>query len=589
MGKILKEKAKRSLPVFVIICLVNLFFAGFTFNLNFDLVSLNKNGNFIDFGLDAKADQASTTVTVMNAPPWFTSGPTENPTSTSTTPVNVGASIGFEGTATDGEGDDYWLIICTTTAATSTIANMQPTCVGGNYLCRSSAASSTVQASCTYNNVKNIASETQAWYAFVCDEHLGDPRCSVVGSQGSGNGGSPFYVNHAPTLVNAYTSVDNQAPGGTFTIFAESTDTDVTGGADSIEMYACTTNSWTLASGCASTTLCTGSSTAPDVSCNYTDTAPTKDRAYNYWVFIKDWHELTGSGNGDTSTYTITNVAPSISNVALNGGQNINLNIKNAPGVDVRASSTSVTDNNGCSDLVSATSTIYLGAVSGGPNCTANDNNCYRTAAAYCFFSGCTGDPDVDATATFVCSTTMAFHTIPTDGDSAASTTSWYARITAWDEATFGSGSYTTLNGVEVISTAALEVTQTMIDYGIIQAGMDTGTRNSTTTIVNYGNTPIDTDVSGTDMLRQGVGPQLVGIERQEWSLGNFAYGAGTDMSSTTPATADVVVGRPTSAVNVDDDIYWGISLPLGIPSDDYEGENTFTVVEDDNGNWNYP
>jgi hypothetical protein len=589
MGKILKEKAKRSLPVFVIICLVNLFFVGFSFNLNFDLVGLNQNKNFIDFSLDAKADQASTTVTVMNAPPWITAGPAENPSSTSTTPVNVGGSIGFQVTATDGEDDSYWLIVCTTTAATSTIATPQPTCVGGNYLCLSPISSSTVQASCTYNNVKNEPSETRSWYAFVCDNHAGDPRCSVVGAQGAGDSGSPYYLNHPPSLVNAYTSVDNQPPGGVFTIYAEATDTDTTGGADEIEMYACATNSWTLASGCASTTLCTASSTAPDVSCQYTDTAPTKDMAYNYWVFIKDWHELTGTSNGDTSTYTITNVAPTISNVTLNGGQNIGLNIKNAPGVDILASSTSVTDNNGCSDLVSATSTIYLGTVAGGANCAANDNNCYKTAAAYCFFSGCTGDPDVDATATLVCSTTMAFHAIPTDADSAAAITSWFVRITAWDEAAFGSGSYTTVDGVEVISTAALEVNQNLIDYGIIQAGMDTGTRNSTTTIVNYGNTPIDTDVSGTDMLRQGIGPELVGIERQEWSLSNFAYGVGTDTSSTTPATADVVIGRPISATDVVDDIYWGIWLPLGIPSDDYEGENTFTVVEDLDGNWSYP
>jgi hypothetical protein len=587
MGKIIKEKAKKSLPLILMICLMNLFFMGFSFNLNFDLVGLNEKTGLFDFSREAKADQASTTVTVMNAPPWFTVAPEENPSSTSTSPVNIGASIGFQGTGTDGEGDDYWFIVCTTTEATSTVVAPAPTCVAGNYLCRSAKASSTVQATCTYNNVKNVAPETQAWYAFVCDDHAGDPRCSVVGAQGSGNSGSPFYVNHPPSLTNAYTSVDNQAPGGTFTIYAESVDNDTTGGTDEIEMYACSTNAWTLSSGCTATTLCTGSSTSPDVSCNYTDTAPTQDQAYNYWVFIKDWHELTGTGNGDSSTYTITNVAPTVANVSLNRGQNINLNIKNAPGVDVLATSTSITDNNGCQDVVSATSTIYLGTVAGGANCTANDNNCYKTAAAYCFLSGCDAGPDSDATVSFICSTTMAFHAVPTDVGSGAAATSWYARITAWDESSFGSGSYTTLNGVEVVSTAALEVTQLSIDYGIIQAGMDSGTDNSTTTIVNYGNTPIDTAISGMDMLMNGVGPQLIGIERQEWNLANFAYGAGTDTSSTTPATADTVIDRPTNATDVTDDVYWGIGLPSSIPSADYEGYNIFTVVEDPDGNWN--
>jgi hypothetical protein len=586
MGKIIKEKARKSLPVFIILCLVNLFFAGFSFNLNLDFANIHKEG-LINMAMEAQADNASTTVNVQNAPPWFTTAPAENPSSTSTNPVNVGGSIGFEGTASDGEGDAYWLIICTTTEATSTIGNMVPTCVGGSPLCLSASTTSDTQATCTHTNVKNIVGETQVWYAFICDEHTGDPRCSVVGAQGSGNSGSPFYVNHSPTLVNAYTSVDNQPPGGTFTIFAESTDTDVTGGADSIEMYACSTNSWTLASGCASTTLCTGSSTAPDVSCNYTDTAPTRDQAYNYWVFIKDWHELTGLANGDTSTYNITNVAPTISNVTLNQGQNISLNIKNAPTVDVFASSTSVTDNNGCIDIVSATSTVYLGTVAGGANCTANNNNCYKTATTYCFLSGCTGDPDSDATMTVVCSTSLAFHAVPTDAQAGSAATSWFARLTAWDEIAFGSGSYTTVDGVEVVSTAALDVTESNINYGIIQAGMDSGTSNGTTTIVNFGNTPIDTDVTGTDMLRSGVGPQLIGIERQQHSLSNFAWGAGTQTSSTTPSTVDVVVDRPTSATDVTDQIYWGIGLPLGIPSAQYEGENTFTVVEDLNGNWN--
>lgn len=586
MGKILKEKARRSLPVFVILCLVNLFFAGFSFNLNFDFANIHKDG-LVNLAQEAQADFASTTVNVQNAPPWFTVAPAENPASTSTTPVNVGGSISFTGTATDGEDDDYWMIICTTTSATSTGPSMAPTCVNGTTLCVSAAASSTAQASCTYSNVANIVSETRSWRAFVCDQHLGDPRCSLVGAQGSGNSGSPFYINHPPTVTDSYTSVNNQNPGGTFTFYVQSTDTDSMGGTDEIEMYACTTNSWTLVSGCASTTLCTGSSTAPDVTCNYTDTAPTKDRLYNYWVFIKDWHDLTGNGNGSSTTYTVANVAPTVSNVSLNGGQNINLNIKNAPGVDIRASSTSVTDNNGCSDLVSATSTIYLGTVANGANCTGNNNNCYKTTSAFCFYSGCTGDPDVDATATFVCSTTMEFYAVPTDAGSGSAATSWFSSITAWDEASFGSGSYTTLNGVEVVSTAALNVNESLINYGVIQAGMDSGTSNGTTTIVNFGNTPIDTDVSGTDMLRSGVGPQLVGIERQEQSLVNFAWGTGTDMSSTTPTTVDVVVDRPTSAVDVTDQIYWGIGLPLGIPSAQYEGENTFTVVEDPDGNWN--
>lgn len=586
MGKIIEKKVRKSLPVLVMICLVSLAVGGFSFNLNFDWLKINQKGFLSVEPQAAKADTATTTVSVKNAPPMFTVGPTENPTSTSTSPVNVGASIGFQGTGNDGESNDYWLLVCSGNRATSTIGN-PPTCVASTQFCISNKASSSVSTSCTYSSVTDPGSETQAWYAFVCDDNAGDPSCSAA-SQGTGNGGSPFYVNHGPRISRVYTSVDNQDPGGTFTIFASSTDSDVMGGVDDLEMYACSTNSWTVLGGCGATTLCMGTSTTPDVSCNYIDTAPTPHGAYSYYVFLKDWHNLASThGNGTSSSYTVNNVAPAVSNVSLNRGQNISLNIKGAADIIVRASSTSVTDNNGCTDLVSATSTIYLGTVAGGADCTANNNNCYRSTSAFCSLRDCSGSDD--ATATYVCSTTMAFYTIPTDADSAASTTSWYARITASDATLSGSGSYTTLNGVEVVSTAALAVNENNIAYGTVQAGGNTGSVNATTTIVNYGNTPIRTDVTGDDMLRNGVGPAFIGIENQQHSLVPFAYGAGTNTSSTTADTVATDIGRPTSATDVSDQILWGIAVPFATPSDLFRGTNTFTVVEYKYGTWNYP
>lgn len=590
MGKILRKKMKYSLPIIVIFCLINVFVLGFSFNLNFNFAKTD-NDSFVRMAIGAQADTATTTVTVKNAPPAFTVSPVEVPVSSSTSPVNVGANIGFQGTGTDGEGDDYWFMICSTNVATSTQPGGLPTCNAVQF-CLSDKASSTVSASCTYSNVTDPGSEMQSWYAFVCDDHYGDPRCSAA-SQGSGDSGSPFYVNHAPRVTRLFTSVDNRDPGVLFTFTASTTDSDVQGGGDHMNFYVCaTTTGWTT-SGCADgQTLCVGSSTVPTTaSCTYATGIPKMHGSYTYYGFIKDWHGLPAlaADNGTSSTYNVNNVAPAVSNVTLNQGNNITLNIKNAPDVDVLASSTSVTDNNGCTDLSSATSTIYLEAVSGGSNCASNGNNCYNTAAAYCWITGCSGPSS--ATAAVTCSTSMAFYAMPTDASSIASTSSWYAKIKVTDALGLnGSGSYTTLDGVEVVSSAALEVTELSIPYGTVQAGTNMGANNVQTTIVNFGNTPIDTAVSGYDMLKNSVGPELIGIENQKHLVSAFDYNTqGTVTSSTTPDTVDTNIPRPNSLADVSNPIYWGIAVPFGIPSANFFGYNLFTVVLDENSNWQYP
>jgi hypothetical protein len=583
MGKFLHKKIKHTVPIIVIFCLLNVIVLGFSFNLNLNFAKPAQRG-FVNLATDAQASTATTSVVVKNAPPSFTAGPAENPTSTSTTPINVGGSIGFTGTATDFEGDSYWMIVCTTTKATSSGQGIAPVCVGGNSLCVSNKASSTGAVSCTYNNVKDPGSETQPWYAFVCDDHYGNPQCSHS-SQGSGVSGSPFYVNHAPKVLHLYTSIDNKNPGQAVTITASTSDSDVTRGGDHQNLYICSTPSWTVSGGCTATTLCHGSSSVPtSVSCVSTTTIPQMWGPYTYYGFVNDQFHLAAShGNATSSTYTVNNVAPVVSNVTLNHGTNIFLNISGAPQVVVVASSSSVTDNNGCVDLASATSTIYIGTATGGNNCAANNNYCYQIGTGNCHISKC-----VSATASVTCTTSLAFYAMPTDASSIASTTSWFAAIKASDGPGLkGLGIYNTVNGVEVVSSAALNVEQSAIAYGQVQAGTNTGSQNASTTVDNFGNTPIDSAVSGTDMLKNKVGPQIIKVSNQQHSKNNFTYSAG-NTSSTTPDTVTIGISRPNSGAVLNSNIYWGIQVPLGTPSATFYGVNTFTVVLNKYDNWQY-
>lgn len=590
MSKIIKKKFINSLPVLLILSLLGMSAAGLIFNFN---IEINKIGDKIGLSfevpeVEANADVATTTVTVKNAAPYFTSDPQENPASASTTPTNVGDSLNFIATADDQEENNYYLIVCDQDGVTPGALGVAPTCTNKTF-CVSGATAPTAQASCYYNVESSIVAETQNWVAYVCDDHsaAGEAACTANSNDGAfhGEAGSPFYVNHAAIFSLVTTTVNNQLPGDDLTFLASTTDTDVLGGADVLSLYVCDTNVWATSTGCGGNELCTGTSTSPDVSCSYTVPIPTADGIANtYYAFVKDWHNMPASGNSKSSTWTAANATPSVSSVLLNNGNPITLNIKGNT-TTVYASSTAVTDNNGCADISSSTGTIYWSSATGGANCAADDNDCYPIPVA-CAISGCTGGVDIDVNVQ--CTTDLEYYAIPTNGDGTDNNpnwaTDWLASIRAFDEAV----SYaSTSPGVDVVATAAIEVNEVEIAYGSLIAGQNTGTDNATTTIVNAGNSPLDTELIGDDMMRNGTGPEFIPASRQEFDLANFSWGGGTPIASSSNTTVDITAPRPTSATDVEDDIYWGIGVPI-IFSGDYSGLNTFSALLDSTagGEW---
>lgn len=580
MPKIIKKKFINSLPIFLILSLLGLSVSALVFNFNIEIDRIgDKLGLSISVPeVEAQSyDVATTTVTVKNAAPVFTVNPAEDPSSASTTPVNVGSTIDFVATASDAEGNDYYLLVCNQDGATPGEDGAAPSCTN-TQLCVSGVTTEQTQASCTHT-VASLAPETQSWVAYVCDNHSTEAACVENSHSGSGDSGSPFYRNHAPVLASVSTTVNNQEPGEDFSFEALVTDSDVEGGADVLELHICSTNVWNSSGGCDADTLCTATSTSPNVSCTWTSTIPLNDTSYSYYAFVKDWHEMVASGNSKTSTYTVANAAPSISSILINNGSPITLNIKGAPNVTVYASSTTITDNNGCQDIVSATATIYWSDATGGANCTADDNDCYKIASGACTIdaSTCTGPDDVDVA--IQCSANLAYHAVPTViGDSNPhGGTSWIASIRAFDEAL----SYATSSpGVNLNVSTAIEVNEVEITYGSLIAGTDTGADNATTTIVNAGNSPLDTLLLGDDMLKDGLGPEYIPASNQEFSLSNFTYGSGgIAIASSSDTLADITAPRPTGTT-VADSIYWGIGVPI-ILSGDYTGLNTFTAALD--------
>ncbi|MBI5421658.1 hypothetical protein HZA44_00805 [Candidatus Peregrinibacteria bacterium] len=135
-----------------------------------------------------------TSSSIQNQAPAFTAGPSDGGSSVAT-PTTAGNNVTFTATATDANGEQYYLAICKTNAIGAG-DNVAPTCPGGSWAI-STATNTGVGASVTYLTSTPDAT-ANVWYAFVCDKVVGGGSCSST-SQGSGDVGSPFVVNHIPT------------------------------------------------------------------------------------------------------------------------------------------------------------------------------------------------------------------------------------------------------------------------------------------------------------------------------------------------------------------------------------------------------
>jgi hypothetical protein len=515
-----------------------------------------------------------------NNAPTFSTYPSDNG-SASTSPTNIGDSVNFTATGQDSDANNYYLAVCRTNSISPGVDG-PPTCNGGNW-CISGSTASGGGASCNYTTA--TSTENLNWYAFVCDKipGFGIAKCSAS-SQGTGSSAdrSPFVINHRPNYTSVSTTANNKNPGQSITITAYVQDNDVSGSADTLRLYVCSSNSIiSYAAGCTDTTICSQmSTTSPDAACSFTPPIPSAATTSGYYAFVYDSHGLLASPNSRYSTYTINNTPPSLGNLVLNNGGDITLNIRGAIDKAVSAVSGSISDLNGCQDIDSAVGSIYLSSVANAQNCTANNNNCYQISVANCAIS-CAGAAYTVATTT--CSAQLKYYAIPTDDltNNPNEEDNWKAYIQLYDGANYVS---TTSAGVEMKSTLALSVVEEVIDFGSNMAvGQNTGNSNSTTTVENSGNSPIDTNISGTNLNGQPSG--VITVNYIKYNLVNFNYPTETNTLATTNKFVDIVGPRATTTSGIDDEIYWGISIPYGSEPNAYFGHNYFQVILDSD-NW---
>jgi len=556
------KEIKKSFSLFFIFILI-----GILINLNFD---------FRPKILEVRADQATTQVAVANVPPTFTVDPYEDPASWSggsnggEGPTNAGDNVTFKATASDDNGDQWKLLVCKTNQVNGT------DCQGGasNRWCQSDYVNSGSQASCSYTTSDSDA-QSNDWWAFACDSQ----SCSSP-SQGSGNSGSPFKVNHRPTFTAA-TNDSPRDPGQSVTWTATASDPDDDTYQDKIKLYVCATSGFNPSSGCTGTQLCASDWVTSNPSCSYEIPVPTQDTTYNAYVYVIDWHTFAASGDqqGANISYTVNNVAPVVSNVTLNGGNDINLTEGTSTDVVITAT---VSDNNGCQDIQDVKTSVYRSGI-GWSGCNEsgehNDNYCYALINCTVTSGSCTGPNDVDAN--YTCTVSIWYHADPTDVGTQYPDENWKNTVIAYDEALSG---YTEIQtGVEMISLVALDVTDS-IDYGTLIPGQANDS-DKIATVTATGNCGLDVEYSGTDMTSNG---NSIPVSQQKYDLtGGKAWESMDYTLSNTPTERELNCAKTTNRNNpATKNTYFRIKIPQTQPSGNYSGTNTFGAVKGEPNEW---
>lgn len=524
------------------------------------------------------AESVITSVIVGNSAPTFDSAPYETIASTTASPTNIGSTVTFSATGIDGNGDNYYLAICKSDEISAN-NNAVPTCTGGNW-CISGSITSESEASCGYGTVDGD-SESNAWYAFICD-HSSSSVCSSS-SQGSGGSGSPFEVNHSPS----FSTIGNNSPldpGSTMTwttaIGVSDVDTD-----DTVKLVICKTTglSNSACDGGASDTWCTSGLGSSSPTCGIGISIPTADTSYNAYAYVFDIHDFASvDGNqGVGISYVVNNIAPVISAISVNSGSVISLSEGDTTPVVLGAT---ITDNNGCSDLSTITSYIYRSGI-GNSSCDsggeADSNNCYPDLTCS-VGGGNTCDGATDPSASYSCTAYLKYYADPTDSNTTYNGQTWKDTFNVVDD-NAANDNLEIGTGVVLNSLLAMDVGSSLV-YGNVSAGQNIDPLDKIIAITATGNVGLDQELSGTDM--DDGDEHTIGVEYQRYSLSaSTAYAVG-DTLTTSATENELDCAKTTSDVGATKPTYWGISIPLGTFAGSYSGANTFTAIKGEYAQW---
>jgi len=597
------------ITVYTTIIGVVVFAVAFIFNLGVKDVSQ----------ADAQSS-ASTTVTVLNTPPTWTASTTEETESSQTNPTDAGNQVAWVAVGTDSNAEDYYLLICGTSDTASATSGGAPHCNNGTQWAVSTSTLSGSQARAATTTLSSWG-ESNAWYAWICDDNAVSPRCNSTYTQGTNaTNSSPFEVNHRPVFT-AFWDNSPANPGQAVTFTSTSSDPDSSGTQDNVQLFVCATAGFsTTTNTCTGTTL--ASTTVPvgaNATATYTIITPTQDTDYGAFGYVIDSHgfEASGGSQGTDSTLSVNNVAPTVgaSGISVNGGSDIALTVEAGQTTGFTLSFIT-SDNNSCDavgggaadEITGYALSLYRSGV-GSTTCSTagpyDPNFCYPSSVATTTWNlsctasttSCTGSTDVDMA--WDCTFPLWYIADPTGGTATSTkypSQNWLAQVEGTDDdAATGAPSQSTI-GVNVSPLLAFALNTIEIPYGALEPGGKNEILLATTTISATGNVGVDKDVLGESMCTTYTGStpcpnsasSTIPENMQVFATSSVTYAEGTPISSTTPAFVDINVFKSTAtSTQAFASAFWGIWVPGSITyAGDYTGENTFTALLSHPSQW---
>lgn len=566
-------------------------------------------------GQAVMADTATTTLTVLNTPPEWTTDAQEAFESSVIVPTNAGSNVVWNAVGTSPNLNNLYLLICKTSSTPTANPSAAPTCAGGssNQWAVSTAVPSGSNATSTYT-AQDTDPEINEWFAWICDGDATYPLCTATYKQGSGNTASPFVVNHRPTFTNVSNS-GSLLPGDTITWYTTSSDPD-SQTTSTVQLFVCRSNDFDGNSCGAGGTFCSSTIVTSNASCSYNVPIPTQDQTYNAYVYIKDYYNFPASGgsHGSNSSYVVLTAAPTIASSSIQllnnstSSPNLTLTVPNGetPGFQVAMTVSSINSCLSASntpEIASVIANVYRSGV-GMANCQTagqyNTNNCYPAAVGTgtwnlsCSVGTCAGSSSLTVNAT--CTFPLWFNADPTDGTLASDTQYFSQNWLASAQATNWKGGTSTLTeaaiGNELVSFLAYQMTTPQIAYGGVAPGSSTSIFASTT-MVAVGNVGLNQTLYGLDMCKTfptctGGVTSTIPVANQRYATSATTFANGTPLGYNPGSTLALAVPKTTATSSPSNrQTYWGVAVPSQVNiSGDYTGQNTFIGVKSPAQTW---
>lgn len=594
------EKIKKTLPWFLILTLISL-----------------TVGVGLNFGKpQVQADDLSSSVTVGNAAPAWTVDAQESAESSTTSPTNAGSNISFTATATDANGDDYYLAVCTTAAVTAN-NGAAPTCDVGTWDV-SAATTSAQVATAAYTTLVGD-SESNAWFAYICDGAATGAACNATAKQGSSTTISPFIVNHGAGFTGIVDAADPVDPGATVTITTTADDPDSEGGADTLTLYVCKVAGAT-SSGCTGGVgdeYCHSTGTPEtNPTCNWTmDISKTDsvtsgqcEGSYDYYPYVFDNHGFAatsaGGKQGVAATNTVNNVAPVVDSIVWDSTP---LTLVNEEAATNLTATATVHDDNGCVDIDSGASDTYVDAyrssvTHGGCDISgeADYDSCYPIIDS-ANATGCGGGTDISVS--IVSTIPFQYHADPTVANSLFPDDTWIITMIAKDEA--ASSGAVSSSGAEMGMFLAYDfhATYNALTFGTLSAEGESSS-DVVIRIEATGNIGLDEEISASSSIGfmctdyptcTGIaGEYKIGDEQEKYDLTGSKAWSSMDYILDTTATerelncVKTIDNTPGShnVVQGSKDTFWRMKIPAAQAADVYTGQNTIAGVTGESAGW---